>query len=49
MENKVRKTFLLPKELFEALVEYQKKNYLSTMTQAAIQLIQKGLESEKSK
>ncbi len=46
MNKKIRKTFLLPTELFEALVEYQKKNYLSTMTQAAIQLIQKGLESK---
>lgn len=47
--EKVRKTFMLPKPVFDKLIEYQKENYLTTMTEAVIQLILKGYEADKKK
>lgn len=47
--EKVRKTFMLPKPVFDKLIQYQKENYLTTMTEAVIQLILKGYEADKKK
>ena len=47
--KRIRKTFLIPETLLEQLIEYQKKNFLSSMTEAAIQLIRIGLGTEKEK
>ena len=47
--EKVRKTFMLPKPVFEKLIQYQNENYLTTMTEAVIQLILKGYEADKKK
>lgn len=47
--EKVRKTFMLPKPVFEKLIQYQEENYLTTMTEAVIQLILKGYEADKKK
>lgn len=47
--EKVRKTFMLPKPVFDKLIAYQKENYLTTMTEAVIQLILKGYEADSKK
>lgn len=39
-----RKTFIMPVDLIERIVKYQKENYHNSMTAAVIELIVKGLE-----
>ena len=46
MEN-VRKTLMLPKDILDRIEQYRKLNYLGSFTNAVIQLIIKGLESER--
>ena len=47
MENKIRKTFLLPPQLLKEIEKYQEIKMTGSLTAAVIQLLVKGLESEK--
>lgn len=47
MEN-IRKSLMIPADIIERIEKYQKDNYLGSFTTAVIQLIIKGLESEKN-
>lgn len=40
----IRKHLLLPKEMNDAIIKYQKENMLTTFTAALQELIRKGLE-----
>lgn len=42
----VRKHLTLPKELNDAIIDYQKENMIATFTSAAQELIRKGLQSK---
>ena len=44
----VRKTLMVPKDILDRIEQYRKDNYLGSFTNAAIQLIIKGLEREKN-
>lgn len=44
MAKKTKKTMLFPEDLLEKITDFQKKNYLSSLTAAMIVLIVKGLE-----
>ena len=46
MEN-IRKTLILPKDILDRIEKYRKENYLGSFTNTVIQLIIKGLESER--
>lgn len=43
----VRKTFIFPKVLVDAIVQYQKENMLPTLTASVHELIRKGLNSSR--
>ena len=45
MEN-IRKTLMLPKDILDRIEQYRKENYLGSFTNAVVQLVIKGLESE---
>lgn len=42
-----RKTFIFPKVLIDAVIQYQKENMLPTLTAAVQELLRKGLESSR--
>lgn len=46
--EKVFKGIRMPKVIIDRVEEYQAQEYISSFTQAVIQLIIKGLESEKN-
>ena len=43
----IRKSFIFPKVLVDAVVKYQKENMLPTLTAAVHELLRKGLESSR--
>ena len=42
--EKVRKTLLFPKPVFEEIMKYKKENMISTFTAALLELVRKGLQ-----
>lgn len=46
-KEKRRVTVEFPQEVFDKIMEYQKENYLPTMTAAIIQLVIKALGEDK--